>query len=140
MFSSRTLRSMRVIFFLMVASFIEYQGYLLSKIPVSGVIENIHESQGRHSSTLVFAVRFSYGVDNINANGYRGHHYKEGDTFTASCEYIPLIGCAGMAYTGYVDSFWGRHSLVLMVFKIFLLFFSLILTVELCRKSEKQRF
>lgn len=82
----------------------------LGDTPVVGTIVSIWESQGRRSSTLMYQVKFSYGVETINADGYRHWKHKEGDVFSASCTYVTGFGCTGTAYTGHVDSFWGRNS------------------------------
>lgn len=127
MVRSRLLRGVIAGVALLAAVFLDYQAYKLSTTPVSGTIENVFESQGRYSSTLFFLVKFSYGTESIHAEGYRGFGYKKGDTFTSSCQYVPVAGCGGMAYTGYVDNVWGRNSLKFMLLKIFLLAVSIFL-------------
>lgn len=139
MVRSRLLRGVIAGVALLAAGFLDYQAYKLSTTPVSGTIENVFESQGRHSSTLFFLVKFSYGTENINAEGYRGFGYKNGDTFTSSCQYVPLVGCAGMAYTGYVDNVWGRNSLKFMLFKIFLFAVAIFLAENLYSTGKNGR-
>ena len=115
----------------------QYKQHELSVTPVSGEIVSIWESGGKYSSTLMYQVRFSYGVETVNANGYRYLKHQEGDIFTASCGYVPLLGCAGHAYTGHVDSFAGRHSLLLTIIQMIVLVLSGFLAYELYREKIK---
>lgn len=103
------LKIVGAIIFLIVFSIVQYKEYQLSQTDVSGRIDTIWTSEGRHSSTLMYEVEFSYGFETINANGFRRFKHAEGDTFTNRCQYVFILGCSGTAYTGHVDTWYGNN-------------------------------
>jgi len=119
----------RIIFIILALIYLvwdNYTQYELSNTPVIGKIVAMWES-GK-SKTMLYQVQYSYGIDTINADGYRYLNHSIGDMITTNCRYVFIMGCSGVAYTGEVDTVVGRNGFKFLLARMIILFSAIYFT------------